>query len=106
MALTQESRIPGKPDSFRKVTIAVDGRAVPAREGEPLLAALVAAGIRILCENDHGLRSGAYCAMGICYCCAVEVDGVGKQRACLVPVREEMRVRTCRSGPGEEMKLS
>jgi len=35
----------------------------------------------------------AYCMMGVCFDCLVEVDGVPNCQACLTPVREGMVVR-------------
>ncbi len=32
--------------------------------------------------------------MGVCFDCLVTIDGVGGRQACLVPVREGMKVET------------
>lgn len=74
------------------VTILVDGRQVRAYEGEMLAAALLAAGIRELRRGPEtaGPR-GAFCLMGVCQECVVEVDGAPRQ-ACLTRVRAGMTV--------------
>jgi predicted molibdopterin-dependent oxidoreductase YjgC len=79
------------------LTISVDGRQVVARAGDTVAAALLAAGV------DHfrtapvgGAPRAPYCMMGVCFECLVTVDGVGNRQACLLPVRDGMRVETRR----------
>jgi predicted molibdopterin-dependent oxidoreductase YjgC len=77
------------------VAITVDGRAIGARAGDTVAAALLAAGI------DHcrttpvtGAPRAPYCLMGVCFDCLVTIDGVGSRQGCLVLVREGMAVET------------
>ena len=77
------------------VALTVDGKAVAARSGDTVAAALLAAGI------DHcrttpvtGAPRAPYCLMGVCFDCLVTIDGVGSRQACLVPVRDGMKVET------------
>ena len=81
---------PGPP-----VAITVDGKAVRASSGDTVAAALLSAGI------DHcrttpvtGAPRAPYCLMGVCFDCLVTIDGVGSRQACLVPVRDGMKVET------------
>lgn len=67
-----------------------EGQALHAPEGEPLAAALLAAGIRRLGEGPGAPRA-AFCMMGTCQQCLVRVHGRLAQ-ACLVPVRAGMAV--------------
>jgi len=79
------------------VTIAVDGLSVPARAGETVAAALIAAGFwAFRTTGVSGSARGPYCMMGVCFDCLVAIDGVGSRQACLVPVREGMRIETQR----------
>ena len=77
------------------VVLTVDGKAVRAGAGDTVAAALLAAGI------DHcrttpvtGAPRAPYCLMGVCFDCLVTIDGVGSRQACLVLVREGMKVET------------
>ena len=64
------------------VPILVNGRRVEAIPGETVLAALTAAGFRVLKRsNVRGQARGAFCGMGVCYECLVTINGVPKQRA-------------------------
>ena len=82
-------------DTGSTLSLTVDGRAIGARAGDTVAAAMLANGI------DHcrttpvsGSARAPYCLMGVCFDCLVTVDGVGSRQACLVPVREGMQVQT------------
>ena len=83
----------------KELELIVDGRPILAHEGETVLAALIAAGIRRLrhSRQNHGSRSqhrGALCGMGICYECRVTINGVPDQRACMTLVEPGMNIAT------------
>ena len=59
-----------------------------------MLSVLNAVGVRQLSPNDHGEMKGAYCGMGVCYCCLVKIDGRHKRRACQTLVQPGMSVET------------
>ena len=81
------------------VRLHLDGRPVPAFEGESIGAALLAAGVRTLRETRfEGRPRGLLCGIGSCHDCLVVVDGRGPVRACLTPVADGMRVATHRPG--------
>lgn len=85
----------GTAELGREVTIEVDGQPVQAHEGEPIAAALMAAGLRVLRHTvkRHEPR-GVFCAIGRCTDCAMTVDGRPNVRTCVTPVREGMRIET------------
>jgi D-hydroxyproline dehydrogenase subunit gamma len=75
------------------VRIEVDGGLVTTQAGRVLAAALLEAGIRRLrCSPRAVLARGAFCMMGVCQECVVELNGVVEQ-SCLVSVAEGMVVR-------------
>jgi hypothetical protein len=83
------------------VTFTFDGVPVSGREGEPLAAALLAAGISVLRTMPRfGDARGGYCMVGRCPDCAVVVAGVPNVRACVTPVVAGLEVRT-QQGRGE-----
>ncbi|WP_092558730.1 (2Fe-2S)-binding protein [Anaeromicropila populeti] len=77
------------------VQITVDGKMIAAKEGEPILAALLANGIKI---NRYTLKKqeprGLFCGIGQCTDCAMVVDGKPNVRTCITPVRDGMVVET------------
>ncbi|MEW6524033.1 MAG: (2Fe-2S)-binding protein [Bacillota bacterium] len=77
------------------VTITVDGIPVAARTGEPIAAALMAAGHHVFryTPRRHEPR-GVFCAIGRCTDCIMTVDGVPNVRTCVTPVRPGMEIRT------------
>jgi predicted molibdopterin-dependent oxidoreductase YjgC len=74
------------------VTFTLDGAPAAALDGDTLLSA-------ILTHDDHlrtsefgdGRRAG-FCMMGACQDCWVNVEGLGRVRACTTPVTQGMRV--------------
>jgi predicted molibdopterin-dependent oxidoreductase YjgC len=82
-------------DRGRKVSIRVNGRRIEAFEGEPIAAAMVAAGV-IVFRHTPKLKKprGLYCAIGRCTDCVMRVDGVPSVRTCITPVRDGMIVES------------
>lgn len=75
-------------------TIQWEGRAIPARAGEPLAAALLAAGVTGFRTTPvSGAERGPLCLMGACFDCLVELDGRANVQACMVPVRDGLSAR-------------
>jgi predicted molibdopterin-dependent oxidoreductase YjgC len=78
----------------RQVTLTVDGQSVAAEEGEPIAAALWAAGLRLLrWSPKRGEPRGVFCAIGRCTDCVMTVDGQPNVRTCVTPVREGMALQ-------------
>jgi predicted molibdopterin-dependent oxidoreductase YjgC len=89
---TADLRIAGI-DRQPMFNILVNGRAIAATPGETVLAALTAAGFKVLKKsNVRGEARGPFCGMGVCYECLVTIDGVPKQRSCMVEVAENMEI--------------
>jgi D-hydroxyproline dehydrogenase subunit gamma len=77
------------------VQIQVDGERVDAFLGETVAAALLVAGRLTLRRTVRRQRPrGVFCGMGLCFDCAIVVDGQPNIRACVTPVRGDMRVET------------
>jgi len=82
-------------------TITWDGREIPARAGESLAVALLAAGITAFRETPvTGAARGPLCLMGACFDCLVVLDGQENVQACLVPVRPGMAAAPQRGARG------
>lgn len=72
-----------------------DGRAMSAPAGRSVAAALLASGTRVFRRTGvSGAPRAAYCMMGVCFDCLVEIDGVPNRQACLTELREGMKVCT------------
>lgn len=84
-----------------QIKFTFDGRELEGFEGEPIAAALHAAGVRVLGHSPvlHRPR-GFYCAIGNCSSCLMTVDGEPNVRVCVEKLREGMRVET-QEGRGE-----
>lgn len=72
-----------------------NGQALEGLAGEPIAAALHAAGIRTLRHSSRFHRPrGLFCAIGNCSSCLMTVDGVPNVRVCVEPLRAGMKVET------------
>lgn len=82
-----------------------EGRELPAREGESLAVALLAAGVTSFRETPvTGAARGPLCLMGACFDCLVEVAGAQNVQACLTAVTPGLQVamqRGARSFDGD-----
>src|SRR5215218_1915141 len=74
-----------------------DGTAVVGREGEPIAAALFAAGYRVLRTMPRFADArGGYCLVGRCTDCMMVVNGIPNVPSCLTPISAGLDVRTQR----------
>jgi aerobic-type carbon monoxide dehydrogenase small subunit (CoxS/CutS family) len=76
------------------VTVVVNG--VPRRVSSDvtLAAGLLNLGIWAFRRDLSGAPRAPLCGMGTCHECRVTVDGVQGARACLLSVRDGMRIET------------
>jgi sarcosine oxidase subunit alpha len=82
------------------IRIQVNGRVIEATPGETVLAALTAAGFKVLKKsNVAGEARGPFCGMGVCYECLVTINGLPKQRSCMTEVEENMEIQTYEPPP-------
>src|SRR5574337_1502250 len=84
-------RMPRLPDPrfAPDCAIVVDGDRVPARRGESITSALLAAGRPLVSRSPKYHRPrGPFCLSGSCAACLVRVDGLPNVRACETPCRD------------------
>lgn len=92
-----------EPEQSNEVTFTFDGESYTGREGEPVAAALLAAGVRTLRTSPvQGEARGLYCGIGHCYECRVwlgpsETDSE-RVRGCQVPICDGDTYRSVRGG--------
>lgn len=90
-----EHPILGVQEKGRKVTFTYNGKTLEGCEGEPIAAALKAAGVMVhrYTKKEHTPR-GIFCAIGRCTDCVMVVDGKPNIRTCVTPLKEGMDVKT------------
>ncbi|MBR0598081.1 (2Fe-2S)-binding protein [Sinanaerobacter chloroacetimidivorans] len=97
----KEHVILGQEEATKMVEITVDGKKLMAKEGEPILAALLAENIII---NRYTVKRkeprGLFCGIGQCTDCAMVVNGKPNVRTCITPVEQGMVIKT-QYGVGE-----
>ncbi len=90
------------PVASGTVDLWVNGARVAVPTGASVAAAIAhaaaaqpgASGAPLFRRSRNGSPRAPLCGMGICFECRVEIDGSPQQRACMIPAREAMRVRT------------
>jgi predicted molibdopterin-dependent oxidoreductase YjgC len=77
-----------------KVTFTFQGRNLTGYNDEPIAAALVAAGIKVLSYSKKFKRPrGFFCAIGKCSSCLMNVNGIPNVRTCITRLEEGMVVK-------------
>lgn len=85
----------------KKVTIIFEGEEIEAYEGEPIAAALLAAGIKVFRKTKKRKDPrGPFCGIGLCTDCIMKVNGEPNVRTCITPVEDGMVIE--RQGDNRE----
>ena len=106
--MTVASRFLTRPDAAVAVHLTVDGERLTARPGDTVAAALLAHSGAAFRQTAKGSDRTAFCMMGLCFECLVEVDGRPNMQGCMVAVRDGMvlrrqqGLRTLTGGGGDE----
>ena len=87
-------------------TIEVDGAPVPARAGESVALALLAAGRALVARSAKYHRArGPFCLAGSCHRCLARIDGVPNERTCRAPCRPGLTVESQNALPSARHDL-
>ncbi len=97
-------RLPAQPgeliDRGSEVEFHFDGKKVTALQGDTVASALFASGVSTFSRGFKYHRPrGLLCCAGRCPNCLVDVDGVPNVRACVQPVKADLRVRSQNAWP-------
>ena len=77
----------------KKISIEVDGEKIEAYEGEPIAAALWAAGVKdFRYTRKRKEPRGYFCGIGLCTDCRMIVNGVPNIRTCVTLVQGGMKI--------------
>lgn len=86
------SRFLTRPDAAA-VNVTLDGVRIAAQAGDTVAAALLAHSGDPARHSATGAARTAFCMMGVCFDCLVEVDGRPNVQGCMIAVREGMVLR-------------
>lgn len=77
------------------VDITVNGQSITAPAGISVWSAMALADQTVTRHSDiSGVPRSAFCGMGVCFDCLVEINGQPNLQACLTPVHAGMEIRT------------
>ena len=75
------------------INLTVDGEPMFAQSGDTVAAALLAHSGDASRESGNGSPRTAFCMMGVCFDCLIEIDGRPNVQSCMTQVREGMVLR-------------
>lgn len=82
-------------DDHDLVTLSVNGQPITACKGQSVWSAMAVTGQVVTRKAAlSGDARSAYCTMGVCFECMVEIDDLPNQQACLRRVQDGMTVIT------------
>jgi len=86
---------PDKPDNRQTVGIDFEGTQLNVPAGITVAAAVMGySGENYIRRSPvSGEKRAPFCFMGVCHECLMEIDGTPDQQACLIEVRDGMRVK-------------
>lgn len=90
----EEHPILGDMSKSNLVSFTMDGNPLEGYDGEPISAALKAAGLMVHRHTKKGSARGVFCAIGRCTDCVMVVDGKPNVRTCVTPLKSGMTVQT------------
>ena len=81
-------------ESHETVRISFEGKNLDVEIGQTVASVLLVGGNMVFRSSVvSGQPRGPYCMMGVCFECMIEIDGIPNQRACMIPVREAMKIK-------------
>ena len=81
-------------ESNETISIIFEGKNLEVEIGQTVASALLVVGnMGFRSSVVSGQPRGPYCMMGVCFECMIEIDGFPNQRACMIPVREAMKIK-------------
>ncbi|WP_169088606.1 (2Fe-2S)-binding protein [Paenibacillus sp. PL91] len=102
MERIQDHPILGRKTMREPISFIFNGKPMAGYRGEPIAAALLAAGVWTLRKHEEsGNSRGLYCAIGHCMECRLSVQGKGIVRSCLTPLEDGMKVFEGQQLPNE-----
>jgi sarcosine oxidase subunit alpha len=93
--------IAGVAPPAQTVAFTFEGRRIDGFAGEALASAIMRSGVLALRRSRIGDEPrGYFCGMGLCWECAVHVEGLGVVKSCSHPVADGMIVSFADGRPG------
>jgi len=81
-------------ESHETVSIIFEVKNLDVEIGQTVASAILVGGNMVFRSSVvSGQPRGPYCMMGVCFECLIEIDGIPNQRACMIPVREAMKIK-------------
>ena len=91
--MTIASRFLPRPEGGATLRLTIDGETMIARPGDSVAAAVLAHSGDAFRHTATGEVRTAFCMMGVCFDCLIEIDGQPNSQSCMIAVRDGMVLR-------------
>ena len=88
-----DSRFLPRPETATEITMTLDGEPIMAQAGDTVAAAVLAHSGDAFRTTGHDKPRAAYCMMGVCFECLLEIDGKANAQACMTLAQNGMVLR-------------
>ena len=88
-----DSRFNTLVKSTKDVNLTLFGEVVTAPKGSTLAAAILSHSGDAFRQTETGVLRSAFCMMGVCFECLVEVNGNPNTQSCMILVEDKMVVK-------------
>ena len=77
------------------IHVYINGKKIKANNGESVAATLLENNISFFKKHEiSNEKRSAYCMMGVCYDCLVEIDGTPNMQSCMIKTVSGMNIKT------------
>ncbi len=87
------SRFLKRPENLATIKMSIDGEVVEVHEGDSVAATLLANSGDASRLSAMNTPRTAFCMMGVCFECLVEVDGHPNVQGCMISAQDGMIIR-------------
>lgn len=87
------SRFHPRPEATSRIAMTLDGEPVFAQPGDTVAAAVLAHSGDAFRSTARDTPRAAYCMMGVCFECLLEIDGKANAQGCMTLAQDGMVLR-------------
>ncbi|WP_282048285.1 (2Fe-2S)-binding protein [Sulfitobacter mediterraneus] len=88
-----DSRFLPRPEAELRITMTLDGEPITTQVGDTVAAAVLAHSGDAFRSAGQDTPRAAYCMMGVCFECLLEIDGRANMQGCMTHARDGMVIR-------------
>jgi D-hydroxyproline dehydrogenase subunit gamma len=88
-----DSRFLPRPEAATEINMTLEGEPISAQPGDTVAAAVLAHSGDAFRSTANNTPRAAYCMMGVCFECLLEIDGRANSQGCMTLAQDGMVLR-------------